>query len=127
MYEMATGRLPFAGPSPFETITNIFEKDPVPLTTLAPERPKAIERVVTRLLAKRLEDRYESAATLIQDLTQNGPRRPIRSRAHYAGCSRRTETSALLPSLRGLGGLPCFSCFPSAASRRRDAACAGDW
>jgi len=69
MYEMATGRLPFAGASPFQTVTNIFEKDPVPLTTLAPERPKALERVITRLLAKRLDERYDTAAALIRDLS----------------------------------------------------------
>ena len=30
MYEMATGRLPFAGASPSETVTNVLEKTPVP-------------------------------------------------------------------------------------------------
>jgi serine/threonine protein kinase len=53
LYEMATGRLPFAGASPSDTVTNVLDRDPEALTTLAPDRPAALEHVVMRLLAKR--------------------------------------------------------------------------
>jgi serine/threonine protein kinase len=39
IYEMATGRLPFGGASPSETVTNVLEKEPEPLTSLTPGRP----------------------------------------------------------------------------------------
>jgi serine/threonine protein kinase len=64
MYEMATGRLPFAGASPSETVSNVLDKDPTPLTTLAPQHPKGLEIVVQRLLAKGASDRYASATEL---------------------------------------------------------------
>jgi serine/threonine protein kinase len=64
MYEMATGRLPFAGASPYETVTNILDKDPTPLTEFAPRRPAALAGIVTQLLAKRADERYQSAADL---------------------------------------------------------------
>ena len=64
IYEMATGRLPFGGASPSETVTNILENDPIPLTTLSPDRPPQLERIVNRLLAKSAEDRYQSAEAL---------------------------------------------------------------
>jgi serine/threonine protein kinase len=64
IYEMATGRLPFAGASPSETVNNVLEKDPVPLATLAPDRPKALDDVVRRLIAKRPRERYASAREL---------------------------------------------------------------
>ena len=64
IYEMATGRLPFAGASPSETVTNVLEKEPAPLTALSPDHPKVLERIVDRLLAKRASDRYQSAAEL---------------------------------------------------------------
>jgi serine/threonine protein kinase len=70
IYEMATGRLPFAGASPAETVTNILEQDPTPLTTLSPDRPIALERIVTRLLAKRADDRYQSVEPLRHDLVR---------------------------------------------------------
>ena len=69
MYEMATGRLPFAGTSPSETVSNVLDKDPVPLTTLAPQHPKALETLVHRLLAKRARDRYPTATELSGALT----------------------------------------------------------
>ena len=68
IYEMATGRLPFAGSSPGETVTNVLDNDPAPLTTLAPDRPKALEKLVTKLLAKRAGDRYQSSAELLEPL-----------------------------------------------------------
>jgi serine/threonine protein kinase len=68
MYEMATGRLPFAGASPGDTVTNVLDNEPVPLTELAPDRPKELWTVVRRLLAKRASERYQSADELSQAL-----------------------------------------------------------
>jgi serine/threonine protein kinase len=70
IYEMATGRLPFAGAAPSETVANVLEKDPAPLTTLDPTRPKSLEAIVNRLLAKRASDRFPSAAELETALQQ---------------------------------------------------------
>jgi serine/threonine protein kinase len=74
IYQMATGRLPFTGASTGETVTNILEKDPTPLTKLSPDRPKKLERIVTRLLVKQADGRYQSAADLQNDLTRLGGR-----------------------------------------------------
>jgi serine/threonine protein kinase len=68
MYEMATGRLPFAAASPFETVTNILEKDPLPVTELAPQRPAALGGIIARLLSKPVGDRYQSAEVVSADL-----------------------------------------------------------
>jgi serine/threonine protein kinase len=70
MYEMATGRLPFAGSSPSETVTNILDKDPEPLTALAPKHPEALDDIVNRLLAKLAEDRYPSAAEVLTEMRE---------------------------------------------------------
>ncbi len=74
MYEMATGRLPFTGASTTETVENILDKNPVPLRTLAPERPVALERIVSRLTAKRADERYQSASELREALVAAGNR-----------------------------------------------------
>ena len=68
IYEMATGRLPFAGASPSETVSNVLDNEPTPLGTLAPDH-QALEAVVHRLLAKRASERYPNAADLIAALT----------------------------------------------------------
>ena len=72
IYEMATGRLPFAGASPSETVTNVLDNDSIPVTRLAPQHPKSLERVVQRLLAKRASDRYPSTEELSTDLAAAG-------------------------------------------------------
>ena len=68
IYEMATGRLPFAGGSPSETVTNILENQPTPLTKLSADRPVQLEQIVNRLVAKRADDRYEAARAVLVDL-----------------------------------------------------------
>jgi eukaryotic-like serine/threonine-protein kinase len=75
IYEMATGRLPFAGASPSDTVTNVLDKTPAPLTSLSPDRPKTLEVIVTRLLAKRAVDRFQSAGELQQAFEKMAPRR----------------------------------------------------
>jgi len=65
-------------------VTNVLEKTPAPLNTLAPQHPKALDQIVTRLLAKRASDRFPSARELIEALQhrKRGParwfRRPFR-------------------------------------------------
>src|SRR4029077_1665318 len=68
MYEMATGRLPFAGASPSETVTNVLETQPIPPTKLSPERPARLERIVMRLIVKDPDGRYQSARELQEAL-----------------------------------------------------------
>jgi len=67
-YEMATGRLPFAGASPSETVANVLDKAPAPLTSLSPQHAKGLEVIVDRLLAKRASDRFATAAELTGEL-----------------------------------------------------------
>lgn len=74
IYEMATGRLPFAGETPGETVTNILEHEATPLTTLAPRHPAELEEIVTKLTAKLADDRYPSAKAVLTDLTALGER-----------------------------------------------------
>lgn len=75
MYQMATGILPFAGDSVFETAMNVLDADPVPLTSHCPQRSRSLERLVTRLLAKQPDRRYRSAAELRDVLRRIGSRR----------------------------------------------------
>jgi serine/threonine protein kinase len=62
MYEMTTGRLPFAAASPADTVTNVLEKDPPAVTAVAPGASPRLARIVMRLLAKNPDDRYQTAS-----------------------------------------------------------------
>ena len=68
MYEMATGRLPFAGVSPAETVENILEKQPTPVTKLSPERAVRLEKIVMKLIIKDPDGRYQTAGEVQEAL-----------------------------------------------------------
>jgi predicted ATPase/signal transduction histidine kinase len=67
-YELLTGRLPFEGKEPFELLHAHIAKKPFPLTNFNPLLPRAINQITLKLLAKNAEDRYQSAAGLLEDL-----------------------------------------------------------
>ena len=75
MYEMATGRLPFAGASPGETVTNILEMQPTPITKLSPERSAHLERIIARLLTKDPDGRYQSGREVQEALSAPAAKR----------------------------------------------------
>jgi len=64
LYELLTESLPFTGPSPFAVMTKVLS-DPVPsVRDIRPDLSPAIEAVVMKAVAKRPEDRYQSAADM---------------------------------------------------------------
>jgi hypothetical protein len=68
MYARCTGRPPFLGHAPEETV-QLIHKAPLPLLQqYQPAIPDSFEEVVVRLLDRRPEDRYDAPATLIADL-----------------------------------------------------------
>ncbi len=68
IYEMATGRLPFGAASVAETVTNVLNKQHRPIRDLVPNRPGTLDDVVSRLLAKPLAERYQTAEEVRVDL-----------------------------------------------------------
>ena len=61
LYEMSTGKHAFEGHSSASVIAAILERQPVSLGQLQPLAPVALERLVSRCLAKDPEQRWDSA------------------------------------------------------------------
>ena len=87
LYEMATGRRPFAGKSRASLIAAILSSEPPPLASVQPMTPPIVERVVKRCLAKDPDDRWQSARDLASELSwireggsEAGVARPIAAR-----------------------------------------------
>jgi len=70
LFEMLTGRVPFEAESPAAALMRqAYEAPPRP-RQLVPDLPVELERIVLRALAKRPEDRYESAAEMVAALQE---------------------------------------------------------
>jgi two-component system LytT family response regulator len=68
LYQMASGRLPFAGSSAQETLARILQSPPDALARLNYELPEEFERIVKKCLEKDRDRRYQSARELLVDL-----------------------------------------------------------
>ena len=70
LYLTLTGRLPITGRNPVDVILAQCDKVPAPPTRIRPELPEVIDRICVKALAKRPEDRYQSAGELASDIRQ---------------------------------------------------------
>ncbi len=70
LYELFTGQPPFDADTPLAILLKHLN-DPLPLPrTLNPDIPEAFERVILKALAKRPEDRYQTAADMAKALRE---------------------------------------------------------
>jgi len=68
LYELLTGRNPFAADSPGIIMYKVTHEDPPPVCDKVPELPRSLDPVMRRLLAKKKTDRYPSMDDLRIDL-----------------------------------------------------------
>jgi Tol biopolymer transport system component len=64
LYEMLTGHLAFAKPTPADTMTAILNEDPPALSQSQQNVPPGMQRVIQRCLEKQPERRFQSASDL---------------------------------------------------------------
>jgi serine/threonine protein kinase len=60
-YELLTGQLPYESNSAMELVHCHIAKIPKPISEINPDIPPIISDIVTKLMAKNVEDRYQSA------------------------------------------------------------------
>ncbi len=68
LYQMATGKLPFAGATSAVIFHAILQLDPVSVSQLNPVLPPKLQEIIEKLLEKDPDLRYQSAADLRGDL-----------------------------------------------------------
>jgi eukaryotic-like serine/threonine-protein kinase len=68
LYELATGVRPFAGDTPMSVLSAIMKDTPKAISEVRPGLPRELAKIVNRCLAKDVEDRYQSAKDLRNDL-----------------------------------------------------------
>ncbi|MEZ6138400.1 MAG: protein kinase [Pirellulaceae bacterium] len=61
LYAMCAGRLPFRAETTYGVLHRIANDDPTPVCEINSDVPEWLGRIIERLMAKRAEDRFESA------------------------------------------------------------------
>jgi serine/threonine protein kinase len=79
LYQCLTGRLPFQGGTPLDTLHQLLHEDPVPPRQLQPTVPPDLEAIVLQCLQKEPARRYASAEALADDLRSFREGRPIQA------------------------------------------------
>lgn len=81
LYALLTGRAPFQGPTPVDTVLMLLEQDPVAPRLLNRKIDRDLEMILLRSLQKPPELRYESAEALANDLDAYLRSEPIAARS----------------------------------------------
>jgi serine/threonine-protein kinase len=99
-YQLLTGRRPFAG-TPMEVMNQVIDFMPVDPSRLNLELPRDLDRVMRTALAKRPEDRFQSARELAERLRQTlDAALPPSSAPAASGTAPATESNpGVLPAL----------------------------
>src|SRR5205085_5275471 len=64
LYELVTGRPPFAGDTPIATAMKHVRERPLPPRSVRPGIPRALEATIAKALEKDPDDRFRSAAEM---------------------------------------------------------------
>src|ERR671933_1295664 len=67
-YELLTGKLPFISDDPMRMVHCHLAKHSIPIHQINPEIPSILSQIVSKLMAKNAEKRYQSALGLKHDL-----------------------------------------------------------
>lgn len=68
IYEMATGKLPFAGPTHSDILVSILNQPAPMIKTFIDNAPAELQRIINKTLAKDSDERYRSMEELAGDL-----------------------------------------------------------
>ncbi len=87
LYEMLTGTTPFNGDNLSAIMFKILHEEPAPPSTINPRVPPIFDQIISRALAKRPADRYQTAREFARDL-RNLDAVPLHASSQQVGDNR---------------------------------------
>ncbi len=76
LYQLTTGRLPYEAETPLATILRHVNEPTPSARAINPDLPELVDQIISKAIAKEVENRYQSAAELIADLDRVGRSEP---------------------------------------------------
>jgi serine/threonine-protein kinase len=70
LYELISGQRPFRGETVHHTMVAITDSEPSPIGHLVPRSPARFQEIISQVLAKNPDERYQTAGELISDLEE---------------------------------------------------------
>jgi len=110
LYEMATGQMAFSGNTTALIFDAILHRAPTPAVQLNPDLPLKLEEIISRLLEKDLDLRYQSAADL---------RSELKRLKRDTDSGRSPVGAGLVPALAPTDAVPTPAGHPQGAPLRR--------
>jgi serine/threonine protein kinase len=98
LYEMLVGHVPFTGESPTAIMMKHLQEPPPSVLEERKDLPVAVGRVVTRAMAKRPDDRYQTVAELSEDLAAAAEEQPASKAVATAGTPERSTHRIVVPT-----------------------------
>src|SRR5436190_3396423 len=98
LYELISGQRPFRGETVHHTMVAITDAEPLPIGHLVPRAPVKFQDIISRVLAKDPDERYQTAGELISDLEE--------LQSELAAHARLDPTESESAELRKTGELP---------------------
>ncbi len=70
LYQLACGKLPFAGDSMAQLMFRIANEPHTDILNINPDLPPCVVAIIDKALAKKVEDRYESGSAMAEAIRQ---------------------------------------------------------
>jgi serine/threonine-protein kinase len=70
LYQLACGKLPFAGDSMAQLMFRIANEPPTDILSVNPDVPPCVVAIINKALAKKIEDRYVSGHAMAEAIRQ---------------------------------------------------------
>ena len=105
LYELVAGTPPFTGENPVSIAYQHVREEPTPLHERDPRIPEAFEAIVSKAMAKKLEDRYTTAEDVRADLLRFREGQPVEAERTAAIAAAGGEATAAMASTRVAGAV----------------------